>query len=108
MEVSGSGRQIKKSKDSLATKMSSSSKVSVDDGDGDGKSKFSDPLRKILVDFVIKEREAGPYSDIGLKPQQWSSVLANFNSSSGDQVQVVVLVMMPVLAKSLWFQPCRV
>ena len=33
------------------------SKVSVDDGDGDGNLKFSDPLRKILIDFVIKERE---------------------------------------------------
>jgi hypothetical protein len=39
MEFSGSGRQLKKSKGSLATKMSSSSKVSVDDGDDDGKTK---------------------------------------------------------------------
>ena len=27
--------------------------------------KCSDPLRKLLIDFVIKEREAGPYSDSG-------------------------------------------
>ena len=46
MKFSGSGRQIKKSKGSLATK--SSSKISVDDGDGDGKLKFSEKLRKIV------------------------------------------------------------
>ena len=64
MEVSGSGRQIKKSKGSLATTMSSSSKVSVDDGDVDGKLKFSDPLRKLLIDFVIKERKSAYSSSV--------------------------------------------
>ena len=52
MEFSGSGRQLKKSKGSLATKMSSSSKNSVDDGDGDGKMKVSDPLQMQLFQML--------------------------------------------------------